>query len=159
MRETASRCTLRAPAGDVQLSRSTRGRYACFLRWLVARREPDLDGWWVATHGELGGVRLPDEALTDLPLLLANGRFRLGSDEGRTVINRHVQPRSLDLIPTRGPHRGRIVPAIIHVKGSALRICCDLSGASRPVDFVAPPGTRRFLATYRRVTARTIGTW
>jgi len=107
-------------------------------------------------HGELDGVSLPDEALTDLPLLLANGRFRLGSDERRAVINRHVQPRSLDLIPTRGPHRGRIVPA---VKGSSLRICCDLSGASRPGEFIAPAGTRRFLATYRRVPARANVTW
>lgn len=122
-------------------------------------REPDLDGWWVATHGELGGVCLPDEALTDLPLLLANGRFRLGADEGRAIINRYVQPRSLDLIPMHGPHRGRIVPAIIHVTGSSLRICCDLSGVSRPGEFVAPAGTRRFLATYRRVTAHQVGRW
>ena len=126
---------------------------------MMAERESDLDGWWVATYGELGGVCLPDEALTDLPLLLANGMFRLGTDEGRIVVNRHVWPESLDLIPTHGPHRGRIVPAIIHVKGSSLRICCDLSGASRPGEFVAPAGTRRFLATYRRITVHHVGTW
>ena len=73
----------------------------------------DIDGWWVATAGKLGGVRLPKEALIDLPLRLQNGTFRFGTDEGRTVINRHVQPQTLDIIPTRGPHRGRVVPAII----------------------------------------------
>jgi uncharacterized protein (TIGR03067 family) len=117
----------------------------------MTRDEPEIDGWWVATAGKLGGVRLPKEALIDLPLRLQNGTFRFGTDEGRTVINRHVQPHALDIIPTRGPHRGRVVPAIIDVTGSALRICCDLSGTSRPDEFTAPRGTRRFLARYRRV--------
>jgi len=112
---------------------------------------PDLDGWWVATAGKLGGVRLPKEALVDLTLRLRNGTFRFGTDEGRTVINRHVQPQTLDIIPTRGPHRGRVVPAIIEITDSSLRICCDLSGTCRPHDFKAPAGTRRFLAKYRRV--------
>ena len=38
--------------------------------------EPDIDGWWVATAGKLGGVRLPKEALIDLTLRLRNGTFR-----------------------------------------------------------------------------------
>ena len=33
-----------------------------------------------------------------------------------------------------------------------MRICCDLSGKRRPQEFESPAGTRRFLATYRRVT-------
>ncbi len=117
----------------------------------MVTEEPDLDGWWVATAGKLGGVRLPQEALIDLTLRLRNGTFRFGTDEGRTVINRHVHPKTLDIIPTRGPHRGRVVPAIIDVTDSSLRICCDLSGTCRPDGFRAPPGTRRFLARYRRV--------
>ena len=116
--------------------------------------EADVDGWWVATAGKLGGIRLPREALQDLTLRLQRGRFRFGTDEGRTVINRHVTPRTMDIIPTRGPHRGRVVPAIIDVTGSSLRLCCDLSGMSRPEDFRSPAGTRRFLARYRRVNAR-----
>ena len=106
---------------------------------------PDLDGWWIATRA------LPDEALTDLVLRLRRGTFRFGTDEGWTVINHHARPRTLDMVPARGPSRGRVVPAIITVSGSSMRICCDLAGRSRPREFKAPAGTRRFLASYRRV--------
>jgi uncharacterized protein (TIGR03067 family) len=117
----------------------------------MATREPSLDGWWIAIDGEIGGVPLPQEALSELPLRVENGTFRFGSDEGCAVLNRHVRPRTLDIIPTRGPNRGRIVPAIIDLTDTSLRICCDLSGTSRPPTFASPAGTRRFLANYRRV--------
>ena len=114
---------------------------------------PDLDGWWVATRAELGGLPLPEEALSDLALRLRQGTFRFGTDEGWTVINHHARPRTLDMVPARGPSRGRVVPAIITVSGSGscMRICCDLAGRSRPQTFEAPAGTRRFLASYRRL--------
>ena len=118
----------------------------------MAHRQPDIDGWWVATRAELGGIRLPAEALLDLPLRLRNGTFRFGTDVGWTVVHTHATPRALDIVPARGPHRGRVVPAIIQISGRSMRICCDLSGKRRPQEFESPPGTRRFLATYRRVT-------
>jgi uncharacterized protein (TIGR03067 family) len=116
----------------------------------MVRGELDIDGWWLAIDGRLGGVELPTEALSDLPLRLQAGTFRLGSDEGRTVFNGHARPTALDLILTRGPHRGRVVPAIYDLNGSGLRLCCDLSGVYRPETFTAPSGTRRFLVRYRR---------
>jgi len=117
----------------------------------MGTKQPDIDGWWLPTCAELGGVRLPEEALTDLALRLRHGTFRFGTDEGWTVVNRHATPHALDIVPARGPNRGRVVPAIIDVSGGSMRICCDLSGRSRPEEFAAPTGTRRFLATYRRV--------
>ena len=63
----------------------------------MPNERPDLDGWWVATRAELGGLPLPSVALSDLTLRLRRGTFRFGSD------------------------------------------------------FKAPAGTRRFLASYRRV--------
>ena len=116
----------------------------------MPRNEPDIDGWWVATSGELAGIQLPADALSDLTLRLSHGTFRLGTDEGCTRLDRHARPKSLDLILTRGPNRGRIVPAIVDLAADSLRICCDLSGITRPEAFTAPPGTRRFLARYRR---------
>ena len=113
--------------------------------------QANIDGWWLATDGELGGIRLPTEVLSDLSLRLEKGTFRRGSDEGWTVLNRHVHPHTIDIVPARGPSRGRVVPAIIDVTGSSMRFCCDLSGRTRPGDFEAPPGTRLFVATYRRM--------
>jgi uncharacterized protein (TIGR03067 family) len=109
-----------------------------------------IDGWWVAVDGELGGVALPAEVLPDLAFRFSNGTFRFGVDEGRVVLNALSRPEAIDLISTRGPNRGRVVPAIIELTATSLRICCDLSGTCRPRAFRAPAGTRRFLATYRR---------
>jgi uncharacterized protein (TIGR03067 family) len=106
----------------------------------------------VATGAELGGVQLPAEALSDLALRLRKGTFRFGTDEGWTVVNSHACPQTLDIVPARGPNRGRVVPAIIDVSGSSMKLCCDLSGKCRPHEFKAPSGTRRFLATYRRTS-------
>ena len=117
----------------------------------MAKSPSNIDGWWVATDGELGGIPLPAEALSDLALRLENGTFRFGTDEGWTVFNRHAHPHTLDIVPARGPNRGRVVPAIIQVAGNSMRLCCDLSGRRRPQEFASPPGTRRFLATYQRV--------
>lgn len=116
----------------------------------MARREPNVDGWWVASDGQLGGLPLPAEALSDLALRLEKGTFRLGADTGRTVFHPHVRPASLDLILTQGPNRGRIVPAIYELNAAGLWLCCDLSGACRPETFTAPAGTRHFLVSYRR---------
>ena len=49
---------------------------------LSVAEEPNLDGWWIATAGKLGGIRLPREALLDLTLRLRNGTFRFGTDKG-----------------------------------------------------------------------------
>ena len=42
----------------------------------MAKSTRDIDGRWVATVAELGGVRLPAEALSDLALKLSKGTFR-----------------------------------------------------------------------------------
>src|SRR5688572_23469679 len=116
----------------------------------MKRSDRDLDGWWLAIEGRLGGVRLPDEALGDLALRFADGGFAFGTDSGRIVVNRHARPTMMDIIPMHGPNEGHIVPAIVEYDEHSLRICCDLSGRRRPTAFIAPAGTRHFLATYRR---------
>jgi uncharacterized protein (TIGR03067 family) len=109
-----------------------------------------LNGWWVVTDAQLDGVSLPAEALSELSLRVDHGTFMLGSDQGTIAINRTVHPFAMDVVATRGPNRGRFVPAIFEHAGGMLRICYDLSGRERPREFKAPLGTRRFLATYRR---------
>jgi uncharacterized protein (TIGR03067 family) len=113
-----------------------------------------LNGWWVVTEAHLGGIRLPADAFAGLTLYVRNGGFVLGSDEGTITLNRDVSPAAMDVVATRGPNKGRFVPAIFEHAGDMLRICYDLSGAERPPDFRAPVGTRRFLATYRRAVPR-----
>jgi uncharacterized protein (TIGR03067 family) len=119
------------------------------------RRAPDvpaglLNGRWVLVQGQIGGVGLPAEALAQLPLEIENGSCQFGTEEGTVSLRGSVHAGELDVITTRGPNGGRVVPAIFERAGGMLRICYDLSGASRPRCFRSPPGTHLFLATYRR---------
>lgn len=109
-----------------------------------------LNGRWILVEGWLGGVRLPPDALARLTLRIEHGAVAFGGEEGFVSVHRGLGPAALDILTTRGPNRGRLVPAIFERAGGMLRICYDLSGANRPRYFKAPPGTRRFLATYRR---------
>lgn len=111
-----------------------------------------LDGTWLVMAGQLGGVRLPDNAFDDLTLTLRNGRFELGQDCGRIGLDCRVAPAALDVLIIDGPNRGRFVPAIVERAGTVLRVCYDLGGTERPAAFRAPAGTRYFLAIYRRAS-------
>ena len=126
---------------------STQGRSADVL---LEHDVASLNGSWVVTGAHLAGIRVPVEAWPDLTLYIRNGMFLLGADGGTLAISRHVSPPALDVVATRGPNRGRFVPAIYDHTDGRLRICYDLSGTERPREFKAPAGTRRFLATYRR---------
>lgn len=113
-------------------------------------RNGRLNGTWVITAGQLGGIRLPDNAFDQLTLTLRNGCFAFGPDRGRIAVDPGAAPAAADLLIVGGPNRGRFVPAIVERAGSVLRICCNLEGTERPAAFSAPAGTRYFLATYRR---------
>jgi uncharacterized protein (TIGR03067 family) len=122
-----------------------------FRAWIAGGSDTSgLNGWWIVTEARLSGVALPDDVLAGLALWVERGTFVLGPDEGTIAVNRDVHPATMDVVATRGPNRGRFVPAIFEHAGGMLRICYDLSGRQRPPAFDAPLNSRRFLATYRR---------
>jgi hypothetical protein len=88
-----------------------------------ARPLPTLDGWWLARSASLGGVRLTADVLPALTMLLFDRTLYLGNDIGRLDIDRGTDPRRLQL-------------------------CVDLSGVTRPADFMAPLGSRLLSVTY-----------
>src|SRR5687768_5146570 len=82
-----------------------------------------LNGFWVMAGAQLGGVRLPAEAFPGLALHFHNGDFVLGNDEGLITVDRQVSPSAMDIVATRGPNIGRVIPAIFEHAGSTLRLC------------------------------------
>jgi hypothetical protein len=119
-------------------------------------RAPSLDGWWIARAASLGGVRLPSEALPGLAILLFNRTLYLGSDTGIIDIDYGVRPASMDLLITRGPNRWRFIPAVFQHHDQILRLCFDLSGASRPTAFESPFGSRILVIEYARAPLREV---
>jgi uncharacterized protein (TIGR03067 family) len=52
---------------------------------------------------------------------------------------------------TDGPNKGKTFPSIFELQGDVLRVCYDLSGKQRPLDFKTVLSTQLYLVTYHRV--------
>ena len=70
-------------------------------------------------------------------------------DNGTVKLNPSVKPKALDITGTEGPNKGKTILAIYERKGDTLRVCYDLSGKRRPVEFKTTAGTPLFLVEYK----------
>lgn len=113
-----------------------------------------IAGSWVAGKAEIGGrdFRLPK----DFRLEIHGARFatRNGArpDAGQLVFHAGL-PKGMDVIGEQGPTAGRKLLAIYRLNGEGskeLEICYDLSGTTRPAEFVSKPDTQLFRITYTR---------
>jgi hypothetical protein len=51
-----------------------------------------LEGTWIATSAELGGVALPPAVLATLRLVLNGGQYALGNDHGTYRVDERASP-------------------------------------------------------------------
>ncbi len=114
-----------------------------------------LQGSWQPVEAELGGQRLPEQAMKGFSLTIQDGEYvvRTGEqlDKGTIRVDTKPTPATMDVHGAQGPNEGKTFPAIYELKGDALRICYDLAGKVRPERFETAAGTQQFLVTYRRV--------
>jgi len=75
---------------------------------------------------------------------------RTEPDRGTYALDLTVRPKGMTITGTAGPIKGRTIPCIYELHDGTLRICYDLSGAKRPMEFKSLPGTRLYLVTYTR---------
>jgi uncharacterized protein (TIGR03067 family) len=114
----------------------------------------EMDGIWKPVEAELGGVKFPAETFKDWRLELTKGKYVLhgaeSPDQGSFVIDSSKKPRTMDISGTDGPNKGKTFPCIYELEGDTLRICYDLSGKKRPVEFKTAKQTKEYLVTYKR---------
>ena len=113
-----------------------------------------VQGDWAPAKAELAGQPVTDDVLKTISLKLENGNYEVfvgeHPDRGTYTLDTATKPKSITVTGTEGPNRGRTFPAIYELKGDALRICYDLSGAKRPTEFKSVAGTKLYLVTYHR---------
>jgi uncharacterized protein (TIGR03067 family) len=113
-----------------------------------------LQGNWKPIKAELAGQPMPEEVLKTISLKLDQGKYEVfvgeAPDRGTYIIDSSAQPKSMTVTGTEGPNHGRTFPAIYEIKGDTLRICYDLSGAKRPIEFKSLAGTKLYLVTYQQ---------
>jgi uncharacterized protein (TIGR03067 family) len=118
-------------------------------------RDP-LQGTWTIVSMERDGkkVTAADKALTvtikgsEYTFPSAGGFTK--SQEGTYKLDPSKDPKTLDVLPTDGPIKGKTFPGIYELDGDTLKACFDAAGKGRPTEFSAKPGSGRVLVIYRR---------
>ena len=113
-----------------------------------------IDGTWLPSAAELGGEKFPDEVRKTIKLVVADGKYTVTVgkvlDRGTVKLDPSKKPKALDIAGTEGPNKGKTILAIYEKTDDTLRICYDLSGEARPIEFKSTKGTQLFLVTYAR---------
>lgn len=104
--------------------------------------------------GEVSGQKLPDAVVKTFTLVLAGEKYTVKSggpdDTGTVKLVPAEKPKERDVVGVEGPNKGKTFLAIYELEGDSLKVCFDLAGKKRPVEFKSAPGTKQFLATYMR---------
>jgi uncharacterized protein (TIGR03067 family) len=120
----------------------------------AASEAKKMDGTWKPISAELAGKQWPQQVLDSMKLILKDDQYTVeigdNKDEGTVKLDPSKSPKTMDITGTNGPNKGKTFLVIYELKGEELRVCYDLSGKSRPTEFVTRPDTMLFLVTYRR---------
>lgn len=119
---------------------------------LTAQTGP-IDGIWVPVSAELSGKSFPDEVLKTIKMVVKGDKFLVtvgdSPDSGELKFNNTAKPKTIDILGTEGPNKGKTFLAIFERDGDTMRMCYDLSGAARPKEFKTAENTQLFLVTYK----------
>ncbi len=115
-----------------------------------------IQGTWVPTKAEMGGVAMTPETLKMITLKLADGKYEVQAevlDKGAYKIDQAPKIHTLDIVGTDGPNAGKTILAIYEFDGTTLRVCYNLGKGPRPAEFKSPGESLIFLATYKRASS------
>lgn len=129
--------------------------------WVAAAGEAkddsgSIQGSWQAVSGEIGGKTLPEAAVKNTVLKMANGKYEVSAvagrpDSGTYRLTPSAKPKRIDVILGVGPDAGKVLPAIYELAGDSLKICYSLRGSNAPTEFKTAAGAFNYLLLYERV--------
>jgi uncharacterized protein (TIGR03067 family) len=111
-------------------------------------------GKYGVQKAELGGKDLT-EPLQVLKFEVTEGGKYTAShgemiDAGTFTLNPTKTPKEMDVKPTGGPLKGKLVKAIYKIDGDVLTICYDHNAGDRPTAFESKPDSTTLLVSYKR---------
>jgi len=129
---------------------------ACSVAWSddTAKDDKKMEGTWLPTSAKLGDMDFPDEVRKTIKLVIKEGEYTVTvgeqKDHGTVKFDSSAKIKTMDVVGTEGPNKGKTILAIYELDGDTLTICYDLSGKNRPSKFETQPKTQLFLVTYKR---------
>jgi uncharacterized protein (TIGR03067 family) len=120
----------------------------------IADDAKKMEGVWLPIGMELSGTKFSADMLKGVQLEITPGKYSLQmqniSDKGTLKLGEATTPKSIDIIGTEGPNKGKTYLAIYTFDGAALKICYSLDGKTRPTTFETTKANEYFLAVYEK---------
>jgi uncharacterized protein (TIGR03067 family) len=122
----------------------------------AAQKEAErLQGAWVRVAAEAGGRALSADELKRGPkLVIGPDGYALQSPtetrKGVMKFDPTKSPRTIDIIPSEGPNKGKVMPGIYELTGDRFRYVFDPTGKQRPTEFRTTPGSGLMMYDNRR---------
>ena len=118
-----------------------------------------LEGTWEPTENILNGAPTPKEVLKDWRTVVKSDAYEnlyQGKSDTKgplKFVAKRDKVLHLDLRPTEGPGKGKVVKCIVEWVGDdVFRLCMPAEpDGERPTAFVSKKGGGQFLRTYKRV--------
>lgn len=113
-----------------------------------------IAGKWQPTMMQLGETKFTAEQIKQTTLIIEVDKYHVNvsgqSDKGTLKLDPKAKPKSMDIVGTEGPNKGKSFPAIYEIEGDSLKICYALEGTKRPTEFKVS-GEKVLLVTYQKV--------
>ena len=111
-------------------------------------------GTWKYVSLEANGMKLPPEAFQGAKLILDGNKFTsidpMATYRGTFTVTVKSTPKTLDVIFSEGPEKGRSFKGIYKLEGDIYTVCMALPGGERPKEFVSKPGSGHVLEVLKR---------
>jgi uncharacterized protein (TIGR03067 family) len=114
----------------------------------------NLEGTWAVVSLEADGAKIPDAMLDGSRIIIKGDAFKSFSGgatyEGTIKVDASKTPKTIDLIFTEGPEKGKTALGIYELRGDNWRMCLSLGAGSRPSEFATKQGRGHALETLKR---------
>jgi uncharacterized protein (TIGR03067 family) len=121
----------------------------------AAKKEMDkLKGTWAMTAGEGNGDPLPPEMVKSAKLIVMGDKITLNDGnekhEATYKVDPTQKPTTIDITPTDGPEKGKVMKGIYMLDGDTLKMCLGEAGKDRPAEMASKKGSNSFCVSFKR---------
>ena len=112
-------------------------------------------GKWKIEKAVLSGKDITD-VIKDAKFEITDGgkytlEFGAEKDAGTFTVDASKKPRQLDVKPSAGPLKDKVMKGIYKIDGDSMTICYEHAGGDHPKAFESKEGTNDLLIVYKRM--------
>jgi uncharacterized protein (TIGR03067 family) len=113
-----------------------------------------LTGKWQPVAMQTGDTKFTKEQLKAIEMIIEDGKYLVTAngqkDKGTLKLDTKPEVKTMDIVGTDGPNKGKTFPAIYELDGDRLKICYAMEGTKRPTEFKVA-GAKTLLVVYEKV--------